>query len=160
LKRYDLISGVIWIIIALLLCIESVRLGIGSFRDPDAGLFPFFTGVLMGLFSILLLLEAMFKKGRAKEEKVIVWSKETLWKNPILTSLALVAYALIMEKVGYLLTTFVFIVFLSKTIEPQKWSLSILEAIITVLLSYLIFNVWLQCQFPDGILLEWVKNML
>ncbi len=116
--------------------------------------------MLMGFFSILLLLEALFKKSRWKEKKTIVWSKETLWKNLIFTSLALIAYALIMEKAGYLLTTFVFILFLFKTIEPQKWSLSILGAIITVFLSYIIFNVWLQCQFPDGIILEWVKKIL
>ena len=112
----------------------------------------------MGFFSILLLLEALFKKSRGKEKKVIVWSRETLWKNLILTSLALIAYALIMEKVGYLLATFVFILFLFKTVEPQKWIVSILGAIVTVLLSYIIFNVWLQCQFPEGFIMEWVKN--
>lgn len=158
--KYNLISGFIWIILALLICLESLKLGMGSLRNPDAGLFPFFTAILMGFFSIILLLETLIKKSQEKKEELVVWSKETLWKNIILTSLSLVAYALIMEKVGYLLTTLMFILFLFKAIEPQKWIVSILGAMVTVLLSYIIFTVWLQCQFPDGVVMEWVKNFL
>lgn len=160
MKKYNLISGLIWILLSLLIGFESIKLGVGSFRNPDAGLFPLFTAILVGFFSILLLLETITKKDQDKETKIVVWSKETRWKDIILTFLALIVYAMMMEKAGYLLTTFVFILFLFKAIEPQTWSLSILGALITVLLSYIIFNVWLQCQFPEGIIFEWFKNFL
>ncbi|MEK6672899.1 MAG: tripartite tricarboxylate transporter TctB family protein [Nitrospirota bacterium] len=155
MRKYNLISGVIWLILAIFLCLESLRLGIGKFQFPDAGFFPLLTAIFMGLFSVFLLLEATIGNNQKKEAKIAVWSAETRWKKIILTLLALVIYSIVLEKIGYLLSTFVLMLFLFKTIEPQKWSVAVLGAIITVLLSYLVFNVWLKTQFPVGELWEY-----
>lgn len=152
MRKYNLISGVIWLILAILICFESIKLGVGKLQFPGAGFFPLLTAILMGLLSLSLLIEAIVGKKQKKESTEAVWSAETRWGKIILTLLALVIYSIVLEKIGYLLSTFVLMLFLFKAIEPQRWSISVLGSLITVLLSYIIFNVWLKSQFPVGIM--------
>jgi hypothetical protein len=42
--------------------------------------------------------------------------------------------------------------FLFKMLMRQKWILPIALSVLTVIFSYLIFNVWLRVNFPGGIL--------
>lgn len=143
---------------AFFIFVESLKLGIGTFRHPDAGLFPLFTAIFLGCFSFLLLLEAGVKKSKGENEEKPVWARDTNWKNILLTIVALLIYAVILKKAGYILTTFFFMLFLLKAMGPLKWSTSILGAISVVLVSYAIFNIWLQCQLPEGIVLRWLMN--
>ncbi len=50
------------------------------------------------------------------------------------------------------LSTMILLVFLFKAIEPQKWSVALGGALITSLLSFVIFARWLDVQLPRGIL--------
>jgi len=155
MRKYDLISGVIWLGLTIYICIESVKLGIGKFQFPGAGFFPLLTGIVMGFLSVWLLLEG--KKGdRLEEVKRTLWSAETKWKNIVLTLLAFVIYLIVLEKIGYLLSTFILMLLLFNTME-RKWGISILEATITVILSYIVFDVWLKCQLPIGITKVFLK---
>jgi hypothetical protein len=38
-----------------------------------------------------------------------------------------------------------------RTIEPQRWGLVILEALLASGISYLVFEIWLQAQLPRGV---------
>ena len=137
-----------------------MRIGIGGFRNPDAGLFPLLTSLLLGLFSLWLLSDAFLGRLTQRKDDRVVWGRETNWKSIIFVLVALIIYALVVDKAGYLLTTFAFILFLFRVIEPQKWTVAILGATITALLSYMIFNVWLQTQLPDGVLIARLKEIL
>ncbi len=158
MRKWNLIGSCVWLALAVFIIAESMRIGIGGFRNPDAGLFPIFNAVLLALFSLLLLGDSIFRR-REKGEKA-VWPKDINWKNLLLTLAALLVYALILEKAGYVLTTFLFILFLSRAIEPQKWTVAFAGALATAGLSYLIFEVWLQTQLPDGVVFTWFRKIL
>jgi putative tricarboxylic transport membrane protein len=158
-KKYNLIGGFLWLGVSVLIGIESLRIGIGTFRAPDAGLFPLLTSILLGLFSLWLLSESLFTKSTPERNESPVWSEDTIWKNLIFTLVGLVAYALILDKAGFLLTTFAFLLFLFRAIEPQRWPTAILAALLTVFLSYAVFQMWLQSQLPEGALLNWLRRM-
>ena len=160
MRKYNLIGGFVWLALSIFICAESMRIGVGGFRNPDAGLFPLLTALLLGLFSLLLLSDTILKSIKQRKDDRVVWGRETNWKNIIFILVALTIYALVLDKAGYLLTTFVFILFLFRVIEPQKWTVAILGATITALLSYMIFNVWLQTQLPDGVLIARLKEIL
>jgi hypothetical protein len=64
----------------------------------------------------------------------------------------LVAYALTLTTVGFLLNTFWFMLLLLKVIEPQSWMKSLVASLITAIVSDLFFNVLLTAQIPKGIL--------
>jgi hypothetical protein len=61
-----------------------------------------------------------------------------------------VAFAFLLEPLGFPLTTLVFMVFLLRAIEPQSWGLTLTLSIVTLALCVLVFQVWLQVQFPGG----------
>jgi heme O synthase-like polyprenyltransferase len=63
---------------------------------------------------------------------------------------ALFAYVLLMKPLGFILVTVLFIGFLLRAVEPQRWPVVIIGAIGTALGSFAIFNVWLKTQLPQG----------
>ena len=67
-----------------------------------------------------------------------------------LTAGALVAFAFLLEPLGFPLATLAFMVFLLRAIEPQRWRLTLTLSIVTMVLCVLVFQVWLQVQFPEG----------
>jgi putative tricarboxylic transport membrane protein len=68
----------------------------------------------------------------------------------MVTVVALLIYAIGMEYLGFLLSTFIFLAFLLKFIEPQRWTVAIFGSLLASVASYLIFEIWLQSQLPRG----------
>ena len=66
--------------------------------------------------------------------------------------MALFAFAFLFEFLGYMISTFLLIAFLSLAIGSQKWWLAILAAFISSVVSYLIFGLLLGASLPAGIL--------
>jgi hypothetical protein len=58
-------TGLFFILFSLYVCIESWRLGVGSFFRPGAGFFPFYSGALLGVLSLALALFTF--RGKAEE---------------------------------------------------------------------------------------------
>jgi len=158
MRKYNFITGVIWLIIATLIFSESLRLGLGKFNFPGPGFFPFLTTIPLAFLSLMLIWEAAPLKRQKVKETQAVWAADTNWGKIILTLAALISYVFLLEQLGYLLGTFLLMLFLFKSIEPQKWIIATLASIAAVGLSYFIFNVWLQCQFPEGILLRIIRG--
>jgi putative tricarboxylic transport membrane protein len=149
MKKFNVISAIAWLIISVLIFIESLALDLGTFNFPGPGFFPFLTSVSMAFLSGLLLWSSV-RQRRGKEDNTVVWAKDIDWRKIILTLLSLFVYVFFLEKLGYILTTFLLMVFLFKIIEPQKWSVAILSSSLAVLATYIIFSGWLQAQFPKG----------
>jgi putative tricarboxylic transport membrane protein len=158
-RRYNILAGFIWLGLSIYILVESLQIGLGGFRSPDAGLFPILTALPLGIFSLLLIFDAALRKEDPKEEPRKVWAKETKWKNLILAFLALVAYALLVDPLGYVLTTFLFVLLLFRLIEPQSWAVSVLAALATALVTFVVFNLWLNTQLPEGMIFPWLKGI-
>jgi hypothetical protein len=67
----------------------------------------------------------------------------------------LVAYAILMDPLGYMISTFLVMFGLFFDWEKKNWFWSLFFSITASLVSYLIFEVWLHCQFPRGMLPWW-----
>jgi putative tricarboxylic transport membrane protein len=146
----DRFSGFFWLVISILVCIESIKSGICTFRFPGAGFLPFWSGVALGTFAITLVASDILKKKVVKKNTNLWEGKK--WSNVILILVSLFAYALLLPRVGYLITTFGLLAFLFSMIgKPRLWVQGV-SALITVLVTYIIFYVWLDVQLPKGIL--------
>jgi putative tricarboxylic transport membrane protein len=64
---------------------------------------------------------------------------------------AIAGYAFFLEKIGFLINTFLLICLLLKVVEPQPWRTAILGGLITAVASNLVFNVIFRAQIPSGI---------
>jgi hypothetical protein len=69
----------------------------------------------------------------------------------VLSGLAILGYALVMPTLGYLITTFLLMLFLYFMIHEQKWYWVIISSLLSSLGSYYLFSKLLNCQFPDGL---------
>jgi hypothetical protein len=148
--RADQASGAFWFIFSVFISYESYRLGLGSLLEPGPGSFFFLTGIVTALLSLTIILRSL--KMRAPEEaEGAVFGKRGLTKIiPVLLSLFL--YAMLMERLGFLIVTLLLFVFLLRMIEKKKWWLTVLVSLSVTAISYLIFEVGLQSQLPKGVL--------
>ena len=151
MKRLDLFSGMFWLIIAGWVCFHARKLDIGTLRNPGPGFIFFWGGILLGVFSLMVLILSI-KFQQKTSPKASAPFKNIDWRKVIYILLSLVVYGLILEQVGYLISTFLLISFMLYTIEAKRWYLVVFVATTSSLLSYAIFVLWLQVQLPKGLL--------
>jgi len=159
MKKYVRADGLIWVILGIGMCIGSIKLKLGNFHTPGPGFLPFLSGASLGIFGLILMFSTTFVRlGNGEEAKQkrtsVIWN----WKkliNPFLTLLILFVYLLLLEPLGFVFTTFMCLLFLFKLSEPKKWLAPFVLSISTSILTYLLFSVWLQCQFPRGLIKFW-----
>lgn len=147
MKKYYGAGGFLWFFIGISTCIGSVRLDLGGISKPGSGFVPFLSGALMAVSGLILIFTRRSKE-EVKSEKI--WVKEN-WKKVFCAILAMLGYVILLDLLGFVVTTFIFLFFLFKLTEPKKWVMPLVYSGSAVVLSYLIFSVWLQSEFPKGI---------
>lgn len=159
MKKYVLADGLIWILLGIGMCIGSVELKLGDFHTPGAGFLPFFAGALLAIFGLILMVSTLFFQATEEKNAGNRWDlakqHRRRFLNPLLTVVILLGYILLLEPLGFLLTTFVCLLLLFKLSEPRRWVTPVVLSGSTAILSYLVFSVWLQCQLPKGLLRFW-----
>jgi putative tricarboxylic transport membrane protein len=149
-RSRDIISSLFWMAMGIGVCYGGVDLELGTLHDPGSGFMFFWVGMIMIGLSLSILIRAMKKKAVAGELKVL-WS-EIRWKKIVSVLVALFLYAYVFTSLGFILTTILLLIFLFKSVEPQRWSWAILGAIISTLAAYGVFRLWLGSQLPRGLL--------
>ncbi len=144
-------SSLVWLGLAILICGGSLQLSLGSFHNPGPGFLPFIAGSIVGILAGVNYFQARRRASPKQETRRPLWTNTQGFKKMIFTTAALLAYALGMEYLGFLVSTFIFLVFLLRMIEPQRWSLVIFESLVASGASYLIFEIWLKAQLPKGV---------
>jgi putative tricarboxylic transport membrane protein len=135
--------GLLVALFSLYVCIESVRLGLGTFQQPGPGFLPFGAAATLGVLSLALIAFAHFGRTKIREA----------WPNPgriFTVFLALLGFTLLLEWLGFLLSAFLLVGFLLKVVEARSWRFSVAVATLVAGGSYVIFDVWLRAQLPAG----------
>ena len=149
MRVYQRIFGAIWLFLGLVICLMSYKLNLGSASSPGSGFFPFLTGCLLILLSLIYLIKNFFFP--EIPQKVSTFWEGIAWKKQVSVVASLIAYVLLLPVLGYPVITFLFIFFLIRLIEPVRWTTAFVLSAATVGITYLIFVYWLLCQFPKGI---------
>jgi uncharacterized membrane protein YfcA len=152
MKKRDRVSSLFWMGFGAAFFIASWQSGLITQGIPGAGFFPFICGaVLIGLSLIILI--SSFGSGKkdenAGEEKF--FPEKGGWQRLTCAMTALVAYGICLPYGGFILTTFLFMLFMLRIIEPQRWSRVFLISFSTAVLAYFLFAA-LEVQLPQGIL--------
>jgi putative tricarboxylic transport membrane protein len=135
--RFDRFAAVLFLAIGVLFMTGSRQLAgsaYGSEVGPD--IFPFFLGLLLVLLSIRLFYETF--RGHKQEG-----NKEKLQYKPFLIIFAAtLLYIVTLETIGYVLTTFIYLLVCFQTMERRNWINSIIiSAVFSGLVYYLFVNV-------------------
>jgi putative tricarboxylic transport membrane protein len=149
MKRARLITSAILLGLACATLIETGKLPIGNLHSPQAGFFPLMIGLLLGIFSVVLLVQSLKEK---RGETTSAPASTGRQKRILFTLGALFFVALFFERLGYLISTFLLIGFLLAAVSRQKAWVVITTAFLSSVISYLLFGVVLQTQLPAGIL--------
>lgn len=139
-------NSLFWFALGLLVCYGASRLGIGSATDPGSGFIFFWSGLILTLLSIMLVADSF--RRRSVEAKEI---QRTNWVTVSLVLASLVFYALFLERLGFVVTTFVLLGFLLRLSEETTWPRVLGVAIAAALGSYAVFELWLGIRLPKGI---------
>ena len=150
MRSNDRYSSILWGILGLYIAYEGYALKLGTLKDPKSGFLIFWTGMVLAGLSFILLLQSLFPAGPGNGEKNI-W-KGIEWRKGTKMMIALFAYALVFKSLGFIVSTFFLLLFLFKGIEPQKWKTALVLSAVTMVVCYMVFGVFLELQFPSGIL--------
>jgi hypothetical protein len=148
-NRHDLTSGLFWLGISVFVSFQAAQLGVGVFSNPGPGFVLFWSSLIFGTLSIVLVIRAALGKG-GKRMLTDSW-RGLKWSHVLVTIVALFLYASFLTRIGFLLMTFGFMVLLYALGKPKPW-ITVTGAFVTIVLAYAVFHFALQIQFPRGIL--------
>jgi putative tricarboxylic transport membrane protein len=141
----DRLSSAFWFLCGGVIVYGSNRLGLGTLMHPGPGFLPFWCGVMLAGLSLVVFLRG---KGQALRS---LWVG-VRWHKGVYIIMALVVYSLTFMHVGFILSTVLLLIFLFKAVEPQRWAVAVGGAILTSLVCFVVFGLWLDVQLPRGML--------
>jgi len=148
MKTLDQTSSLFWLLVSVAVFVQSLRLGIGTVQNPGMGFITFGASGILGILSLMLFLQASFRKEEVKHEPLFTGK---LWKRIIFVLIALTLYSWVMPTLGYLISTFLLMTLLFWLLERKKVWLVFVSSFLATLITYFVFSKWLNCQFPDGL---------
>ncbi len=139
-------GALFWVAAGLLACYGATRLGLGSVTEPGAGFIFFWSGLILVVLSLIVFADSF--RATADTAREI---GEMNWTKIALVLLSLLLYAFLLEKLGFVLTTFVLVSFLLGCVEGINWFRSLGVACAAALASYAMFELWLKIRLPKGL---------
>jgi hypothetical protein len=150
MKKYHIIVVIFWIGLGLFVTLLSYGLGLGRFHSPGPGLMPFILGILLLIFSFYLLIRS-FSKSNRKQEIPKEEPGQIDFVKIGLVLFSLFVYAFLLEKLGYLIATFLLLIILFRGAGSKRWRSVLIASTLAVFLTYFVFTSF-GLRFPAGIL--------
>lgn len=148
MDQRNLISSVILFLLAAFVLIMSLSLGIGSLNNPQAGFMPFWAGLLIILFSIILFVMTCRNRTMAVGWTDL-WHKFS-WRKIVMTAIFLAGYVIVLPWAGYLTATGVLMTILFRMSSMKIWTAAF-SAALSVGLSYGLFQFIMKTPLPRSI---------
>jgi putative tricarboxylic transport membrane protein len=142
------IQAIVWALFGLYVSYEGFLLKLGTPRAPKPGFMIFWMGVIVVILSLLFFIETFTMPWQRHKP---LWG-EGRWFRGAKLMAALFLYVSVFQFLGFILSTFLLLVFLFKGLEPQSWRAALLLSAATIAICYLVFGVFLELQFPPGLL--------
>ena len=137
-------AAAVLLVFGLIALEEASRLRFGSLARPGPGFVPVVLAAGFSLVCAVLLVLARPREDEAAPVARLGWPKIGA------TMTALFVYALVLESVGFVAATFALLLFFFKALERQRWLVALASSLVTALVTYLVFKVWLNVQLPAG----------
>lgn len=146
----DQIFNGFWILFGIGICAQSVRHQLWGPGGPGSGFIPFLTGVMIAGVGIVLFVEEGRKA--SKEPSGRFWENSLAPKRVLYLVGSLCLMALLMLKLGFLLTSILITGLMIRVMEPRRWVVIILTSTLSCLVIYGLFQFVMQIRLPKGLL--------
>lgn len=148
--KADRTSSLFWLAVALMAVYGAIQLGVGRLQQPGSGFLSFLAGSFICLMALIVFFQS-FLKGKGFQAKIPTLWEGVNWRRPLVIGLLLVAYILALERVGFLLTTFIILGVMFKGVENLPWWKTTLLSASGSVASFLLFDTLLKASLPKGI---------
>jgi putative tricarboxylic transport membrane protein len=129
--------------------IFSLRLPYGHLNNPGPAMFPFGLSILLLLSGILWFIHG---KGRPEEKEEVNWRLLKDQFMPFKIILTAAAFIVALERLGFLVSSFFFILLLLVWVSGVRVRIALGFALIVSVGSWLFFGKLLEVQLPPGLL--------
>lgn len=147
MKRTYVIVNIFWLVLSTAVCVESWSLKVGGLHNPGPGFLPFYTAILLGLLALISLLQTLKEsEGPASE----IWGGIQFGKLAILLG-TLFLYVFLLDRLGFLLGTFLLLLVLFRIVEPYSWKIVLFSSLLTTAATYFFFVILLESRLPRGL---------
>jgi len=139
------VTGYILLFIGVMGAFSSTQLSMGIFKHPGPGFFPFGLAVILAFLALVLIFQS-----RRKEGVPVPFWPERAWLRPLLGAAIFLLYAFSLGYLGFILTTFLFLVVWMWGVERIRWpTITAISVGVTAVL-YFIFEYFLEVPLPTG----------
>jgi putative tricarboxylic transport membrane protein len=150
MRRADKITGIIMLIFGVAVMEGGRRMPPSNTFGPGAGFLPFWLGVAMALLALLLFVNAVREKSDAADRSPFPDTSALVSIG--LTVVSLAVYNLLIEPLGFLISTVLLSGFLLRVVEGERWPATTLVAVGNAIGLYIIFQVLLGVGLPKNAL--------
>jgi hypothetical protein len=153
MTKRDLASSLFWMAFGVIFVIGGLQHGLMESEGvPGRGAVPFLAGLACITLSLMVFFPALSNITKEIVAEVDPFFPEKNSLKRLLTAVALLAlYGVFLKRLGYPLTTFLFLIGALRFIEPQRWRVTIVFSFLVASISYTMFEI-LKVNLPTGFL--------
>ncbi len=147
----DRVSSLVWLVLGLVTMYGAVQLGIGSLHEPGSGFLALLAGGFISLVAVGIFLQSFIRwRGMPLNLKAI-WAGSN-WHKSFTVALVTLGFILGLETLGFFITSFFILLALFKWVEKLSWGKAVLIPVLTLSITYMVFNIFLKANLPRGVL--------
>ncbi len=143
----EAIFNLLLLIVGLVIMVFSIRLDFGSLKQPGAGIFPFFAGLIISISIFIVIIKSIFMKTRSAQSHF----KKNAIKILSALGIIFVSWIMMMPFLGYILVTFMASFAFAKVMGLGGWLKPFIMSMLTSLLVYVLFDWLLYLDLPRGL---------
>lgn len=136
--RFDKIASLIFLVIGLIFVFEALKISDSAYgSNVGPKIFPLGLGIMLIVLSVSLIIQTFRQKAQSSGEEF----SSPQYKRFFIILAAAIGYVLLLDVLGYVITTFAFLLIAFQTLERGKWLHSI---VIAALFSGIIYFGFVQ----------------
>jgi hypothetical protein len=141
----DLVGSLFLFLLGASAIYGAIQLHVGSPTEPQPGFFPFLGGLSLIVFSTIIFFKGWVGKGQKK----VAFGEVG---RPALLLVVMIALVAVLDRVGYIIGTFIASGLILRILNVKSWRTLILTSLCLSIGTYILFDKLMGIELPMGIL--------
>jgi len=144
-NRSDILAALVLILIAVGAMIGAVGLRIGTPTEPQPGFFPFLSGAVILVLSLVILVRGFIGRTEVRGSFGEI-------RRPAMLVGVLIVFVALLEPLGFIITSLIAILLVLWIMGVKSWRALLISAFAFSIGTYLLFDRLLGITLPAGAL--------
>jgi putative tricarboxylic transport membrane protein len=148
MKKADTVTGIILLVLSGYMIVVSSQMKSPGNLGTGAGFLPFWLGVALAVLSVVLIVSA--RRYTSDVANRSPFPPKQVFISITLLLAGLAGYIILMEWLGFIVNTFLFVTFLMRVVERARWPLSLQVSVLATGALYVVFQILLTIGLPKN----------